>query len=98
MHYRRMDPQPHPDAVFSTKLRVLPPVYSGNIPISHARGPSYVTNDWHGDQYTNVVDVPKDMMGATPWRDKDGTWYWRQHPLCAWTLTATAGHRFPAPV
>jgi hypothetical protein len=24
-----------------------------------------------------IIDAPADMPGATPWQDRDGTWYWR---------------------
>ena len=64
MHYQRMHPQPPP--MTDVACRLPPPPH-----------------DWWGliSAWTaHEVVAPVDMPGAEPWRDRDGTWYWRRAP------------------
>lgn len=71
MHYRRMDPQPE-------WLDIAQPrQYS-----VHDGEPYFTSHEglWMAVVYGGEMqecNSPDDMRGANPWRDRDGTWYWR---------------------
>ncbi len=69
MHYRRMEPQPAKR--IDAFLGVSRAVYCA------IERPTGGAPRWADGERT-CVDVPKDMPGATPWRDRQGEWYWRK--------------------